>query len=689
MGLFSKTKTYIESTSVPLFAETKGSLEQTIINAVVQDRSISDDLLTTSLNGLGRKSKVFLSYAKRNYTYGLPEGTVEVKHAGARAIQAVLEAVVDSEALLEFSSFGIADATMFSREHLIVNRGWNPDTNIVSNPNFTPVGTVTLYSAEWVTNTTIKLTYLHDTVTNLATETITVPYTDYTKQFYHAVYTIGSSPTLYYWFYSPSEGLYETLNVYENVFESEYFPVVPIIRDNVDLTDDSKKNTELYRTSKRLLDKMGLDFKNIGSGVQESPDISAVDHAYINVSADVQSESENIKAYLFEHFDYLLSKQEFDKEYSDNWAESGVLPPGYNKVTVKETENDSGEIGAFHTELGFRYIEESIITGNLGKIGTVTRETVIRSPLTSKFYSVEDSYMLWNKQISDTQYRQLKVVGLKHINYVYGNKTIDTSLEDSLEEDSDDFNIMVNVKVLDRFTIIKKSDILNDCFRICLNSVERVKLKWYQTSIFKALVIIVAAAISVLTLGSDGGSTLAWAIGVTGATTFVAQLAVAILLNTILSVLTTKLIDVIGLKNFALLQLFATIYLMYLGNGLAITGETLVQYVSGINTAASLYLKEEYADLINGYEQLRAEQEEDQAELDKLIEALPTGFLDPLTFLDTTMLSATFGESPEQYYNTRIHTGNIGTLALTEPSKYVELNTRLEGISDRPGLNIL
>lgn len=685
MGLFSKTKTYIESTSVPLFAETKGSLEQTIINAVVQDRSISDDLLTTSLNGLGRKSKVFLSYAKKNYTYGLPEGTVEVKHAGARAIQAVLEAVIDSEALLEFSSFGIADATMFSREHLIVNRGWNPDTNIVSNPNFTPVGTVTLYSAEWVTNTTIKLSYLHDTVTNLATETITVPYTDYTKQFYHAVYTIGSSPTLYYWFYSPSEGLYETLNVYENVFESEYFPVVPIIRDNVDLTDESKKDTELYRTSKRLLDKMGLDFKKIGSGVQESPDIDAVDHAYINVSADVQSESENIKAYLFEHFDYLLSKQEFDKAYSDNWAESGVLPPGYNKITVKETENDSGEIGAFHTELGFRYIEESIITGNLGKIGTVTRETVIRSPLTSKFYNVEDSYMLWNKQISDTQYRQLKVVGLKHINYVYGNKTIDTSLEDSLEEDSDDFNIMVNVNVLNRFPIIKRGDILNDCFRICLNSVERVKLKWYQTSIFKALIIIIAAVITLYT----GGDAISWAIGLTGATTYVVQLAVAILLNTLLSVLTTKLIDVIGLKNFALIQIFIIAYSIYTGDISLLTPDTLIRLVSGVNLYFTGYLQDEYAQLLNEYEQLKAEQEEDQAELDKLIEALPSSFLDPMTFLDTMALNAVFGETPEQYYNTRIHTGNIGTLALAEPSKFVEINTQLEGISDRTGLNIL
>ena len=685
MGLFSKTKTYIESTSVPLFAETKGSLEQTIINAVVQDRSISDDLLTTSLNGLGRKSKVFLSYAKKNYTYGLPEGTVEVKHAGARAIQAVLEAVVDSDALLEFSSFGIADATMFSREHLIVNRGWNPDTNIVSNPNFTPVGTVTLYSAEWVTNTTIKLSYLHDTVTNLATETITVPYTDYTKQFYHAVYTIGSSPTLYYWFYSPSEGLYETLNVYENVFESEYFPVVPIIRDNVDLTDDSKKDTELYRTSKRLLDKMGLDFKKIGSGVQESPDISAVDHAYINVSADVQSESKNIKAYLFEHFDYLLSNQEFDKEYSDNWAESGVLPPGYNKITVKETENDSGEIGAFHTELGFRYIEESIITGNLGKIGTVTRETIIRSPLTSKFYNVEDSYMLWNKQISDTQYRQLKVVGLKHINYVYGNKTIDTSLEDSLEEDSDDFNIMVNVNVLNRFPIIKRGDILNDCFRICLNSVERVKLKWYQTSIFKALIIIIAAVITLYT----GGDAISWAIGLTGATSYVVQLAVAILLNTLLSVLTTKLIDVIGLKNFALIQIFIIAYSIYTGDISLLTPDTLIRLVSGVNLYFTGYLQDEYAQLLNEYEQLKAEQEEDQAELDKLIEALPSSFLDPMTFLDTMALNAVFGETPEQYYNTRIHTGNIGTLALAEPSKFVEINTQLEGISDRTGLNIL
>lgn len=689
MGLFSKTKTYVESTSVPLFAETTGAVQQTVINSVIKDRSISDDLLTNSLNGLGRKSKVFLSYAKNHYTYGLPEGTVEVKHAGSASVEAVLKSVISNEVKVDFSLFGVADATMFSREHLITNRGWDPDTNIVSNPNFTPVSTVTLYSAEWVSNTNIKLSYLHDTVANLVTETITVPSTNYTKVFYHVIYRIGLSNTLYYWFYSPDEGLYETLNIYEDIFESEYFPIIPIIRDNEDLTDESKKNTELFRTSKRLLAKMGIDFENIGKGVQESPDVGAVDHAYINVSANIQSDSKNVQEYLFEHFDYLLSKQEFDKQYSDNWGNSGRLPPGYNKVTIKEVENGSGQKGGFHTELGYRYIEESIITGSIGKIGHVTKETVLRSPISNKFYKVEDSYMLWNKQISFNQYRQLKVVGLKHINYIYGNKSIDTSLEDSLGEDSDDFNIMVNVKVLERFPIIKRGDILNDCFRICLNSVQRVKLKWYQTTIFKVIIIIIAATISVLTVGADGGTTLATAIAITGATTFIAKLAIAILLNAILSVLTTKLIDVVGLKNFAILELFVMIYLSYPDNGYVLTGESLIQLVSGLKKAASFYLQDEYSKLINEYDELKAEQEEDQAELDKLIEALPSSFLDPMTFVDTLELNSVFGVSPEQYYDTRIHTGNIGTLALLEPSKFVAINTRLEGVADRSGLNIL
>lgn len=690
MGLFSKTKTYVESASSAMFTEGRSSTTQSVYGAITQDRSISDDLLTNALNGLGRKARQYYRYGDESYTYGLPEGTQIVKSANATAINAVLISTVDKTAKVVFSAFDRADPELFAREHLINTRGYSLDTNEVTNPPFTTSNTVTLYSCEWLSSTQILIKYLYDTTLNLEEETITVPSVDIESFYYHVEYLTDTSPDInLYWFYKASLGTYETLNVNTNEFTSEYYPVVPIRRDNVDLTDPSLEDTDLYKTSKRLLNKLGIDMVKLGEGVSENPDIDAVDHAYVNISAPIQSDSKFVQEYLYAYFLDLYENQTYDKDYYEAELGTSRNAPLLNRIIVSEEENGSPETGFFNTELVFSYIESSIITGSIGKVGEVTRDTVVQGSIDMIFYKAEASHMLWNKQISDTEYRQLKVVGLNHINNIYGSKSIDTTLEDSLSSDNDDFNIMVNKRIVESFPMHKQNDIINDTVRICFNSVERVKLKWYQTTIFKAIIIIVAAVITVMSQGADGGSLFAKAVLITGATTFVVQLAIAIIINTLLSVLITKLADVVGLKNAAILAAIYTVYSIASGSGPVMTGDNLVTLASGISMSSNLYLKDQYATLANEYDQMKAEQEAEQAELDKLVEALPSSLLDPMAFLQLDNHIGFANESPEDYYNTRIHTGNIGTLAFEEISRYVESNTSLEGVTDRIALNIL
>lgn len=693
MGLFSKTKTYVESTSVGLFTEATKTVKQVAISSVIQDRSISDDLLGAALNGLGRRSKQFYRYGRDHYTYGLPEGTVEVKSASGGAVEIVLQNVVDVSADVKFKVFDYADPTLFARDYLENTRGWDADTNVVSIPPFSTPKQVTLYSAEWKSNTQIKLFYFYDTVENIEEEIITVKPVNIEDKYYHVGYTTESSPNIVlYWFYRAKDELYETLNVDEAVTESKYFPVIPIRRDNVDLTSDSQKDTELYITSKRLLNKIRLSYKDIGRGVHESPDIDAVDHAYINMSIPLQTSRDSGKMYLYEHFLDLFNKQRYKKEHFDYWKTKGNLgeEPPINKIVIKEVEQGYPTVGSYHTEMGFLYIDRTSYPGNIGKKKTVTIDNEFIPVIVGKFMAVNQSHYIIKKQVTDTQVVEIRVVGLKHINYIYGSKSIDTSLEDSLTPDSDDFNVMVNIDILDKFNIHDQTDIMNDAARICFNSVERVKLKWYQTSIFKVIVIVVAAIITVLTYGADGGSIYAAAAAAVGATTFLAQLMVAIIINYLTSVLLSKIADVIGLKNAAILAFIYTIYSIYSGGGPVMTGDNLVAFVNGLNMASSLYLKGEYTELMNDYDQMKAEQVEEQTELDRLIEAYPQTFLDPFSFLDIgSSLESGLGESPSDYYENRIHSGNIGPVVFDEARKYVDVTLALPGVGDRIGLNIL
>jgi hypothetical protein len=664
MGMFSKKKTYIESTTVSIHEELPDTVRQSILTSIIKDRSISDDLNANALNGLGMKVKSYYKYGRDQYHHGLPEGSTELKHASSYAMKLVLDILEGEPVVVESLIFSVADSNYFAEEYFDVLK--------------------TVESTQWEDNSNIRINY-----TDLTTEVVTVPSVTLTARYYHVRYTVQT--VVKYFFYISTDTTYESLAVTDTVKESQYFPVVPFIRDNVDLSAPNEGDP-LFDTSKKLLKKIGVDFEKVGAGIQENPDIDGVDHAYLVIVAPVQSESKSTQEYLFNYFFRLSQQQTYTKADYDNWEISEILfkpPPPLNRITVKESENIEKGIGNYHTELGFSYIETETVTGSIGKPKTVTRSTVINPRVESDEYAYERSYMIWRKQITLTEYTELRVVGLKHVNYVYKTKHIDTSLEDSLSEDNDDFNLPIHIGVLSEMTILRQTDVMNDSIRICFNSIEIIKLKWYQTGVFKALIIIVAAVITVMS-GDGTGQIMTWAMAITSASAAaISTLIVAVILTAIINIGIGMLIDVIGEEKVAFLQLVYTIYLISQGDFTSISADLAVQMVSGFTQGLNFYIKNESHAIMSDYEELLAEQEAQQAELDELIEAFPTStMLDPMAILDFSTSLQTQFETPTAYFNTRIHTGNIGALLLQDTQFFVDRNLQLEGITDRGGLDI-
>jgi len=666
MGLFSKKKTYVESSTVPIHAEIRDTVTQSVLSSILQDRPIGDDLIANTLGGLGAKAKTYYRYGRDKYHYGLPEGTQEIKRANSSTMKLVIESIEGEPVTIEFNIFSSADSLLFADEYLNLSKE--------------------VESSDWVSSTQVEVFYTDDT-----TETYTVPTAIVADRYYHVKYLTATETK--YFYYNANDPTYEVLEVIDTVKESAYYPVVPFIRNNVDLTQVGSGNA-LYDTSKKLLKKIGLNYQDIADSIQENPDIDGVDQAYLIIAAPVQSESVPTQEYLFNYFFYLAQTQTVNKQEFENWLSgTTLLPPPTNVITIREDENNAAGKGNYHIELGFSYIETAIKVGTIGKKGHVERETVINASISFGFldsFEYETSYMIWRKQTSPGIYTELKVVGLKQVNYIYGNRTIDTTLKDSLSEDNDDFNIPINSNILHDMTLLRQTDVMNDSIRLCFNSIETIKLKWYQTGIFKVLIIIVAAVLTVLAAGSDGGTFMAAAIAITGtvaATTL--NFVIAVLIAALSNLAIGKLINVIGAKKFAILALIYSVYRLSQGDFTVITGELAVALVSNITQLANIYIMYENDSLLGEAEQIKAKQEEQQAELDELIEAYPIrNLLDPMSIVDSSTPLERALESPEQYYDLRIHTGNIGALAFSEIQNYVESNLRLEGITDRKGLDI-
>lgn len=663
MGLFSKTKTYIESTTVAMHEDIPDNVRQSILTSVVQDRSISQDLIANTFHGLGTKVKSYYNYGRDKFHHGLPEGSEEIKHASPGTMKIVLDFLEGEPVVIEYSIFSVADSYYFAEEQFN--------------------GTKDVDSTEWVNSTSIRIYY-----TDTTDELVTVASTDTTARYYHVGYTVDGVRK--YFFYLSTDPSYESLYITDTEKESQYFPVVPFIRDNVDLSAPNEGDP-LFDTSKKLLNKIGIDFEKVGESIQESPDIDGVDHAYLVIVAPIQSESVPTQEYLFNYFFHLAQQQIYDKDDYTNWVNSPSLTKGtppINKITVNETENTASGVGNYHIEFGFNYIESGTVTGSIGKVNTVARSTHINARIEEADFAYETSYMLWQKQITPTEYTEMKVVGLKHVNHVYKKKHIDTSLEDSLSEDNDDFNLPIHVGVLREMTLLRQTDVMNDSIRLCFNSIEVLKLKWYQTSAFKFLIIIVAAVITVFF--DRSGQTLSWAIAITGSSNVALNFVVAVLLVAAINVGIGKLFDFIGAEKVAIIQLIYTAYQLYQADFSNITADLAIQAVSGITQGLNFYVKNESHAIMSDYEELKAEQESQQAELDELMEAFPTStMLDPMAVLDSSTSLQTQYETPEQYFRTRIHTGNIGALVLNDIQYFVERTLQLEGTTDRSALDIL
>lgn len=699
MGLFSKTKTYVETSTMSLIDSAPDTIVQTVLNATIKDRSIADDLHTNSVSGLGVDAKSYYRYGRDHFTYGLPESNLQHPSASASTVALVLGYELGYTVSMVYSIYSTADPSYFIREFLTNTRGWDSVTNVISNPK-TPSDTPTYFQSCEFDGDNIVVYYTADVVGGTDSEVVTgFGYVNQDDYYYHTAYqdaeTLG---TVKYWYYAPSTEVYPTLYVDRIDLGSPYFPIVPLRRSKKDLTEDT--DTELYRTSKKLLSKFKIKIKDLAEGLNANPDIADVDSAYVIIGCHLQSDNEFSKSYLHDHFFEYHQLAKVTKEDYLRWeslpAERGFKsPPPINVFTIQETENSSGVKGIYHTEIGFLYSEREVKLGNIGehesgdrvyKRGQATTNTFITPRTEAGKYAFETSYMVFRKQITRESYSELKVYGLKHVNYVYGGHHIDTTLEDSLSLDNDDFIIPLSTRVLSGFTVLNQTNIMYDSIRVCVNAVVRLKLKWYQTSFFKVFAIIVAIVITIYTFGTDGGASFsaAAALGSAGAiiTSLVIQFAVGLILGPVFRLI----VDVVGIKVAFILAIIATVY--GLSGGTSFLAQNGLMLQSGIMSGIGANIADQYTTMYNEYESFKQEMLEAQSELEDLLDAFPTGILDPMTLLNSSVSLMLGNESPESYIHNRIHSGNIGTLAFEEAAVYVENKLKLEGTTTRGGLQI-
>ena len=769
MGFFStEDKITVFANTCHLSEVNSDLYSDAVLYAILSNQSIASILTNVSANQMSGLVDTFHTYAKSSYTLGLPEASY-TKSTTLSEAEVTAAIIADTGAangiILDYHYVAPLNYNLMIAPYLIAIRGWDPNTGIVSilpeeyqTSNTNPYlfeGTVEkIVFNETNTQATITYrvkryimaredtdgdgTYMHDLFVRdalyyfLFTDTVDIPTglyygRDYCVARYYVLDSGGvPSATANWWYYDISSNMYPAL-VPENAIdmETDLLPIVPIRYYNQSMVRPEVQETDLYKTSKTLLDKIGVDIDELASTLEENPNIADIDHAYVMFGVDLQSNEIASIYYMVEFFDYIADKAYYtvideintklNKYAAASWmegfsktniyqastgtrtdpivaaAETTWQAPDGSSSTISTTANSS--LGSFEeygldVKIYYSYIRSELIVGSIGSVGHATKEWVLganQDPLFGVTY-YDDSILTLKLQITDTVYKRVTVKGLVHRNVIYDGKTVATRLTDVINsEDEHNFIIPIHYNLSKKLNSKLRSQLYQDSLVLVLNSVVKTSVSWYETGFFRMITMAVTMVISAVTAQYWLVSlNTAIALGTAAVLTYLMQsvffsIAIQLALNVVADwvgpeVMAMLTVAVIALSVYAKFVKMPTI--AFLPSTAPAATQLLQLSVSVLSSVGSAY-QNLIGDLASDALAFEEYKETKYEELEYYTDLLGEISVDSINLLNAQAYSTTLRQpatqTPEEFYNLTIHTGNIGTLALSAPMTFCDI----------------
>lgn len=323
----------------------------------------------------------------------------------------------------------------------------------------------------------------------------------------------------------------------------------------------------------------------------------------------------------------------------------------------------SGDIWLEHTRT-VEHFRTSTISGHDGNIRTI------------KVKIGETQYMRIYWQRTATTYTYIETVGLVHRNYVYQGHYVEIDTKQALADTEESpFIIPLHFETWRQLPLAVTSQMATACVFCVFNCFEIHKEKWYEKGIFKILLVVVIAVVSVAFTGGAGLGLLGTnffvgsAIGFTGLTAAIVGAVVnalaALVLATILQAV-TKGLGILGqILSAVIMIMIGSVGAAFRSTGsLAINWGDLLRVdnlmkltdavgngIGDMLRADSLQMQEDWLDYA---EKAKKESEKIQQAYFKNF-GYGGGLIDPLMFTDTKSLVA---ESSDTFLTRTLMTGS-------------------------------
>jgi hypothetical protein len=725
------------------------SVKVGLTKALLNEGNIPDYLMEELVGSIGVKAERMYRYAENHYTYGLPSGEMYSSTQGRQQVEEVIETLIEGkQVFMEYSHFGTPNALHIGWTKLVASYGYDYETNqldtltaakgapvylkdmVVVVPadrintidsraleqwgtapcaGYTPqrpmsVGDVRNFIKHSPINTSstetelhVKVTYVWKVGAVLQEESMQIFMSEFDIDdgYFHAAYRVDGE--IKFWMYKNDSGTYPTLDevfVEAPAVSGSYFPFAYFRYNKASTTSDP--TSQAFKTTKRMIKYLGMDYETVAASINENPDITDVEQAMLVMAVPPVSTKNIENRYLFDYFDNMhaasggnasptaaaiLSSIAAGSE-TFGTVSASLFAGMFNRQTIVIQDS------LFKMALSHSGIYKRLVAGTLGTVGTYTStygstdvQTLIADVDTGEetYQTLPIKVHRYQHQISKNMYEEVLVAGLSMTYYVWGGYTTVGDETDSI------LLIPIDKAVSQHYSIAERELLYARSLHFVFNSRTVTKVKWYQQEWFKIVLQVIAIIVLYLTWEA-GGSEWAKAIvsiaELTGTAAAVAIILIDLVLTGLVLQATFKIfVKVFGPELAMLLAIAAMVYLAFqIGvngiKGAPYAGELLMLSNGLMQTSISV----QYQDLLDEQKMFNLYVEEKEKDLEagqKLLENQIV--LSPFVI---------FGEKPEEYFNRTVHYGNIGTLGINAISSYVDMALTLPKIQDTLGEEI-
>lgn len=480
-----------------------------------------------------------------------------------------------------------------------------------------------------------------------------------------------------------------------------YFPMIPVRTHNKMVNHEDLVETVYPDAKKAWKRASGGKLIKLIEKVEDNANLGDIDHAFLINGVCLNNITQPAKLYIRTFFNRMYAEQvtsiadyeaflalEAEKQaYSDAYelwlVEGGEEPIPPASLTMKAPARTQIRVHCpdertnhYDFRVEWRTMTDIIIPGLIDPEGTETNYVKLQKGIPQTWSEMNEGggvigmiasvlrkdvddclEILW--QENQAQHRMLRIYGLKHVNKVYGGKSVDTTSDEALDDGDDSgFIIPFHYSTMRMMPLKDTNQLCLENTLIVFNCYVIVKKKWYQTFLGQLFIVFVfIAAAAVFTGGASlfaGGGILGSNVAIGGllgmnglAGALVGAMANALAGMIITQILNAGLVKIFGAKWGAILSAVFSIVMGGFSKGLLggefnfsfntfLRADNLLKLTNSVLTAISIHIQEMTQGVFDQMSQDKDEYDKANRDLmEQALEVLGTSAnFDPMALTD-------------------------------------------------------